>query len=111
MSSKSQINKLGKRLRASIREGTPIEANDLSQLQDYRTSFKEDISPVFESVARIAKSIRRDSLISLRIKRIESILSKVRREPTMSLGNMGDIAGCRVICHSKSALSQFAMRF
>ncbi|MCP4457981.1 MAG: hypothetical protein GY816_08155 [Cytophagales bacterium] len=44
-------------------------------------------------------------MISLRIKRIESILSKIRREPTMSLGNMGDIAGCRVICHSKSALS------
>jgi ppGpp synthetase/RelA/SpoT-type nucleotidyltranferase len=105
MTSKSQINKLGKNLRVTIREGQDIGKVELEQLQEYRTSFREDISPVFESVASIAKKIRRDSLISLRIKRIESILSKIKREPTMSLGNMGDIAGCRVICHSKSALS------
>lgn len=105
MSSKSQINKLGKSLRVSIREGKNIETSQLEQLQEYRTSFKEDIAPVFENVAKVAKRIRKDSLISLRIKRIESILSKIKREPTMSLGNMGDIAGCRVIVHSKSALS------
>lgn len=105
MASKTQINKLGKELRATIREGKEIGKSELEQLQEYRTSFREDISPVFENVAAIAKRIRRDSLISLRIKRIESILSKIRREPTMALGNMGDIAGCRVICHSKSALS------
>lgn len=105
MASKSQINKLGKNLRATIREGNDISKAELEQLQEYRTSFREDISSVFENVAAIAKKVRRDSLISLRIKRIESILSKINREPTMSLGNMGDIAGCRVICHSKAALS------
>ncbi len=105
MTTKSQINKLGKSLRSKIREGDLIDNIHLEQLQEYRTSFKEDISPVFENVAKIAKRIRKDSLISLRIKRIESILSKIKREPTMSLGNMGDIAGCRVIVHSKSALS------
>ncbi|MEQ8553289.1 MAG: hypothetical protein RIC06_23020 [Cyclobacteriaceae bacterium] len=105
MASKTQINKLGKKLRTTIQEGNEIGKTELEQLQEYRTSFREDISPVFENVAAIAKRIRRDSLISLRIKRIESILSKIRREPTMALGNMGDIAGCRVICHSKSSLS------
>lgn len=105
MISKSQINKLGKSLRSTLRDKKPIEKDELEKLQAYRTSFKDDIAPVFENVARIAKRIRKDSLISLRIKRIESILSKIKREPTMSLGNMGDIAGCRVIVHSKSALS------
>lgn len=105
MTTKSQINKLGKSLRKAIRSGNPITQGDLEKLQSYRTSFKDDIAPVFEEVAKLSKRIRRDSLISLRIKRIESILSKIEREPTMSLGNMGDIAGCRVITHSKSALS------
>ncbi len=105
MISKSQVNKLGKSLRVTIRESRTIQKDDLEKLQEYRTSFKEDIAPVFEDVAKVAKKIRRDSLISLRIKRIESILSKIKREPTMSLGNMGDIAGCRLILHSKSALS------
>jgi len=105
MTTKSQINKLGKSLRLSIREGKSIDKVDLEKLQAYRTSFKDDIAPVFENVARLSKKIRKDSLTSLRIKRIESILSKIKREPTMSLGNMGDIAGCRVITHSKSALS------
>lgn len=105
MTTKSQINKLGKTLRNNIKEGKIINTSELKKLQEYRTSFKEDIAPVFENVAKIAKRTRKDSLISLRIKRIESILSKIKREPTMSLGNMGDIAGCRVIVHSKSALS------
>lgn len=105
MTTKSQINKLGKSLRKTIRSGDSINQDDLEKLQSYRTSFKDDIAPVFEEVARLSKRIRKDSLISLRIKRIESILSKIKREPTMSLGNMGDIAGCRVITHSKSALS------
>ncbi len=105
MISKSQINKLGKQLRKNIRENKVIDKDDLEKLQSYRTSFKDDIAPVFENVAKIAKRTRKDSLISLRIKRIESILSKIKREPTMSLGNMGDIAGCRVIVHSKAALS------
>ncbi|WP_340153942.1 RelA/SpoT domain-containing protein [uncultured Marivirga sp.] len=105
MISKSQINKLGKQLRTIILEGDTVGSVELEKLQEYRTSFREDISPVFENVAAVAKKVRGDSLISLRIKRIESILSKIRREPTMALGNMGDIAGCRVICHSKSALS------
>ncbi len=81
MTTKSQINKLGKSLRLTIKEGSKIDTHDLEKLQEYRTSFKEDISPVFENVAKISKRIRKDCVISLRIKRIESILSKIKREP------------------------------
>ena len=102
---KSQVKKLGKRIRQSQRDGISIAKNDIELLQEYRTSFKQDISVVFEEVAKISKDIRRDSLTAFRIKRIESILSKIRRQPTMSLDNMGDIAGCRIIVHSKAAFS------
>mgnify|MGYP005995524361 CR=1 FL=1 len=100
---KSQVNKLGKEIRKCIKEDNLPSIDLLDMLQDYRTSFKTDLSSVFETISDIAKSIRNDSITAFRIKRIESILSKIKRQPTMSLGNMGDIAGCRVLMyHEKS---------
>lgn len=101
---KSQVNKLGKVLRSKIKLGEKPSLELLESLQEYRTSFKEDISAVFEKISDIAKNARKDSITSFRIKRIESILSKIKRQPTMSLGNMGDIAGCRILLYSEDSL-------
>lgn len=101
---KSEINRLGKRIRKTLREDLALEESDLFNLQDYRTSFKEDIAAVFEKISDVAKNARKDSITSFRIKRIESILSKIKRQPTMSLGNMGDIAGCRILLYSEDSL-------
>ncbi len=70
---KSQVNKLGKALRKKIQAGETPEIELLENLQQYRTSFKEDISAVFEKISDIAKNARKDSITSFRIKRIESI--------------------------------------
>ena len=101
---KSQVNKLGKALRSEIKSGEKPSLELLESLQEYRTSFKEDISAVFEKISDIAKNARKDSITSFRIKRIESILSKIKRQPTMSLGNMGDIAGCRILLYNEDSL-------
>lgn len=103
---KSQVNKLGKLIRRELRESVNPSENLLDNLQLYRTSFKDDLSEVFEKISDIAKSVRKDSIISFRIKRIESILSKIRRQPTMALGNMGDIAGCRILVYHSSSLQK-----
>lgn len=103
---KSQVNKLGKLIRRELRESKNPSENSLDNLQTYRTSFKNDLSEVFEKISDIAKSVRKDSIISFRIKRIESILSKIRRQPTMALGNMGDIAGCRILVYRSSSLQK-----
>jgi ppGpp synthetase/RelA/SpoT-type nucleotidyltranferase len=105
--SKTQITKLGKKIRVSLDSGAKPEKEDLVVLQNFRRSFKDDLAPVFQSVAELSRSDqRKDAIVSFRIKRIESILSKIKREPTMALGNMGDIAGCRVIVYSDTALSR-----
>lgn len=96
---KSQINKLGKSLKKSITSNTKIETDDLIKLQNYRISFNEDLTKVFGHISNIAKENRSDSIVAFRIKRIESILSKIKRQPTMALSNMGDIAGCRIIVY------------
>jgi len=103
---KSQVNKLGKLIRRELRESENPSESLLDNLQIYRTSFKNDLSEVFEKISDIAKSVRKDSIISFRIKRIESILSKIRRQPTMALGNMGDIAGCRILVYHASSLQK-----
>lgn len=103
---KSQVNKLGKEIRKFIKEDS-LPTNDLlDKLQDYRTSFKADLSSVFKDISEIAKETRNDSITAFRIKRIESILSKLKRQPTMSLGNMGDIAGCRILVYNKNSVSK-----
>lgn len=103
---KSQVNKLGKLIRRELRESENPSEDLLDKLQIYRTSFKDDLSEVFEKITDIAKSVRKDSVISFRIKRIESILSKIKRQPTMALGNMGDIAGCRILVYHYSSLQK-----
>ncbi len=103
---KSQVNKLGKEIRSTIKDGKDPSLNLLENLQEYRTSYKDDLSAVFEKISDIAKNARKDSITSFRIKRIESILSKIKRQPTMSLGNMGDIAGCRILLYSEDSLNK-----
>lgn len=101
---KSQVNKLGKEIRSNIKLGEDPSLDLLENLQEYRTSYKDDLSAVFEKISDIAKNARKDSITSFRIKRIESILSKIKRQPTMSLGNMGDIAGCRILLYSEDSV-------
>lgn len=105
MLTKTQINKLGKSIRENIKNEDTIPVEDLEKLQEYRTSYKSDLSSVFGKIAEITKDNRKDNIISFRIKRIESILSKIKRQPTMSLGNMGDIAGCRILVHNENSIS------
>lgn len=105
MMTKSQINKLGREIRSKLRDNIPLLDDELTGLQEYRISFKEELSDVFKLIATLSSQGRKDNIVSFRVKRIESILSKIKREPTMSLGNMGDIAGCRVIVYSITELN------
>lgn len=101
---KTQINKLGRVIKVKLRNEEELSFDEIENLQEYRISFKEDLSEVFKLITNLSTTGRKDSIVSYRIKRIESILSKIRREPTMALGNMGDIAGCRIILYSKKEL-------
>lgn len=108
---KSEVNRIGKSIRLNIQNGHEILEKDILNLQEYRTSFQKDLASVFNQISAISKKERSDSIVSFRIKRIESILSKIRREKTMALGNMGDIAGCRVLLYSDDALLGLVKKF
>ncbi|MFI3240403.1 MAG: hypothetical protein R3Y22_07440 [Bacteroidales bacterium] len=94
MLSKKQLIKLGKRLRDA---DLPV-AEDLQYLQDYRLSFNDAISTIFESLCEMSYNVNKDAICTFRIKRLDSIIGKLRRlTGILQLDKMGDIAGCRCI--------------
>lgn len=87
MVSKSQINRLGDRLRA----GDTTES-DLRLLDDYRRSFAQAYEDV---VGRIREQLNLEPT-GRPTKSTNSIIDKLRREKTR-LTTMQDIAGCRLV--------------
>lgn len=83
---KSQINKLGQKLRTS----GELDADTLAQLQEFRASFDE---PMFRAQTQIRKL---GFEATSRLKTINTIIEKLRREKTR-LAEMQDIAGLRIV--------------
>ena len=79
---KSQINKLGQKLRTLAE----LDADTLAQLQEFRASFDE---PMFRAQTQIRKL---GFEATSRLKTINTIIEKLRREKTR-LAEMQDIAG------------------
>lgn len=92
--SNSDYKKLGDRIRSNA---SNISTEDLMMLQDLRLSYKEPLAIVFKSIKSIALKIDSDCVCTYRIKRIESIVSKLLRFSEMQVNRAEDIAGCRCI--------------
>lgn len=99
----NEINKLGRRLSSS---NYPLE-DDLKMIQEYRESFSKPLSEVFKIVSDVAENFKTKCVVSYRIKRIDTIISKLKRlykkkgEPS-DLKNMTDIGGCRCVISTKN---------
>lgn len=91
---KGQIDKLGDKIRE---QRNSLEDLTLGELQEYRTSHKETLSQVFNTLCRTTRKITSDSIVTYRIKRFESIIGKLSRYPDMKFSRMWDIGGCRCI--------------
>ena len=96
LQTKGDIERLGN----LIRSEKPILNPTLNMLQDYRISHKDALSDVFKILCICSKQIRKDSIVTYRIKRIDSIIGKLDRYPKMQFDRMWDIAGCRCILKS-----------
>ena len=105
--SKSQINKIGNNLREAIKSNNKISEDDLCLLQQYRITFKEPLKQASMELLRIMKLIDNEGIVTYRVKRIESILSKLERQPDMDLARCNDIAGCRCILQNEKKVFQF----
>lgn len=100
---KGEIDRLGEKI-CSSRE---VSSEDIHLLQNYRQTFQEPIARVFEFVLRNARKVDKTCIVTYRIKRIDTIIEKLRRfhenkKGGMNLSRMWDIAGCRCILNNPS---------
>jgi ppGpp synthetase/RelA/SpoT-type nucleotidyltranferase len=65
--------------------------------ENWRSSHSYPMQVIRNNLANRARSVDKNALIAQRLKRFESIVSKLRREPTMKFSQMQDIGGCRAI--------------
>ena len=78
-----------------------ISIEDLEMLQALRVTYKEPLAIIFKTIEKMAYKIDKNSICTYRVKRIESIVSKLIRFPKMQVQRMEDIAGCRCIMSDK----------
>lgn len=93
--SKKQIEKAGKII-ANKESSRDDRLKALKVLNNWRSSHAYPLDI-------IANKLRRDNpnaLVVQRLKRLDSIVGKIQRFPTMSLYKMQDLGGCRVIVDS-----------
>lgn len=107
--SKSQIRKLGERIRKVDWDRKRCSDEDIRMLQSYRLDHKGSLSYVFDTVSELSKKVHSGRMVAFRLKKIDTILSKLKRsidrpEGKMELDRMWDVAGCRVIVQSESAV-------
>lgn len=98
---KGEIDRLGQKIGASAE----VSQEDLNKLQEFRQTFQEPISNVFNFVLGVARKVDKQCIVTYRIKRIDTIVEKLRRfhenpNGKMNLSRMWDIAGCRCILNS-----------
>lgn len=111
--SKSQVNKAGRTLRRYMR-GDEVEREKvegaIGVLVAHRAAFQVPLTKATMGLRSMVKTEECRVDVSQRLKRTNTILDKLLREPTMQLGNMQDIGGCRAVLASIDELRRVEKR-
>jgi ppGpp synthetase/RelA/SpoT-type nucleotidyltranferase len=101
--SKSQVNKAGRVLRRWGR-GDLVSPDEqqaaLGVLLEHRAAHKLPLTKATMGLRSMVRTERFEVEVSQRLKRVPTIVDKLRREPTMQLASMQDIGGCRAVLGS-----------
>lgn len=95
--SKNQIIKAGKYVRNNEQSKDAEYLNAKQIIDNWRAAHAYPLHVFYNYFKRNAKS---DAIVVQRLKRLESIIAKLKREPNMSIWKMQDLGGCRVIVPS-----------
>lgn len=114
--SKSQVNKAGRTIRQLIGKDK-VTTDDVDRLilairtaQAFRASHQYPLTKATMGLRSVVSSERCEIEVSQRLKRLPTIVNKLFREPTLQLGNMQDIAGCRALLKSVNELRRVQRR-
>jgi len=77
-----------------------VDYQHLQVISNWRSSHSFPLNTFQIGLRKRARQVDRRSLVAQRLKRLSSIVAKLRRFPDMRLSQMQDIAGCRAIVAS-----------
>lgn len=93
--SKGRVNRAGERIRANKESG-----EDLDLVREYRALRANSARSLLDAISPC--SVAHQAFLSFRIKRVDTIIQKLRTHPTsMDLTRMNDILAYRAICASR----------
>jgi ppGpp synthetase/RelA/SpoT-type nucleotidyltranferase len=76
----------------------------------FRAAHQHALAKATLGLRSIVRTVGCDAEISQRLKRMNTIIDKLDREPTMALSNMQDIGGCRAVVSSLEDLDRIDYR-
>lgn len=97
--SKEKINAAGRSL-LTLADDDPARVSALEIVNNWRSCHGYPLQIVKMTLLKRSRSINADATIAQRIKRLSSILAKLRDNPKMRLSQMQDIGGCRSVLES-----------
>lgn len=94
--SRNQIIKAGKTIKND--NALPQEIDNATDIIDnWRAAHAFPMHVIYMHLRRMATSVNKNIIVAERLKRLDSIINKLKREQTMSLWVMQDLGGCRFI--------------
>ena len=93
--SRTQISRAGELIKKGQLSETDLVTSE-QIIDNWRASHAFPMHIIYMHLRRLCQK-RPDAIVAERLKRLESIKNKLRREPTMNLWSMQDLGGCRVI--------------
>lgn len=113
--SKSQVNKAGRILRKWASGAEMMREDEVAAARKiliaHRASHQASLDSAVEGLRSAVKAADCSQMkVSQRLKRAPTIIDKLTRQPTMTLGNMQDIAGCRAVVLNLGELERVAKR-
>lgn len=104
-SAKSQINRAGRVLRHFDEASPEALLNAVLVLDAWRAAHAKPLGSINANLRHyVRKHEAVDAQVSQRLKRLETIVGKLQREPTMALARMEDIGGVRAIVTTQAQI-------
>lgn len=105
--SRNQIIKAGKTI---SKEGVKVEEyeNAVKIIDNWRAAHAFPLHVIYMHLRRMANE---NTIVAERLKRLDSIISKLKRESTMSLWTIQDLGGCRVILSTIKDVYDFSEKY
>jgi (p)ppGpp synthase/HD superfamily hydrolase len=91
-------------------DGSELE-EAYSVINNWRSSHSRPLYTFRIGLRRHAERVDQNALVAQRIKRLSSILLKLKLLPNMKLSQMQDIGGCRAVVSSEAEVYDVANRY